>query len=170
MRAVANELGTSASALYRYVNSRDELLDVMVDATMADFAFTPHAGQDWLAEMVRLAESTRSLYVRQPWLMDVRPARSSPGPNTLAWFEHCLRAMESLDRPIRSKMEAIGVLNGVIMLFARNAVAPAAIDFGAMDRDRHPRLANALTNPGPYEPAGDLFERTVRAMLVGLLQ
>ena len=74
--------------------------------------------------------------------MDARPSRSAPGPNTLAWFEHGLSAMASLNRPTVSKMEALGVLNGVITLFARHATA---------------------------RPPADLFERTVRAVLAGLL-
>src|SRR4051812_4658282 len=72
MRAVAAELGTTASTLYRYVVSRDELLDLMVDTAMAGFVFEPGA-DDWLSELVSLAEATRTLYVAQPWLLDVRP-------------------------------------------------------------------------------------------------
>jgi AcrR family transcriptional regulator len=169
MRAVAGELGTTASTLYRYVASRDELLDLMVDTAMAGFAFSPGRGRDWLADMVRLAEATRSLYLSQPWLLDVRPARSAPGPNTLAWFEHCLRALAPVHRSALSKMEAIGVLNGVIMQFARSAGAPAAFEFTAIDPARHPCLTAALTNAAPGEPMADLFGRTVRAVLGGLL-
>jgi AcrR family transcriptional regulator len=169
MRAVAAELGTTASALYRYVRSRDELLDLMVDTAMAGFAFAPKPRERWIDACVRLADATRELYLGQPWLLDARPARSAPGPNTLAWFDHCLRAMASLDRPTVSKMEAIGVLNGVIMLFTRSQLAPAALDFGAMDPARHPLLTAALTNPTPGAPAGELFGRTVRALLTGLL-
>jgi AcrR family transcriptional regulator len=169
MRAVAAEVGTNASTLYRYVSSRDELLDLMTDTAMAGFAFTPRPGRDWLSELVRLAEATRAHYLAHPWLLDATPARSVPGPNTLTWFEHCLRAMASLERPTLSKMEAIGVLNGLITLFARSVLAPSAFDFSALDAARHPHLASALTGAAPGMPTGDLFERTVRAVLGGLL-
>jgi len=169
MRAVAAELGTTASTLYRYVASRDQLLDLMVDTAMADFAFSPRSGRDWLSELTRLALATRLLYVARPWLMDARPSRSAPGPNTLAWFEHGLSAMASLNRPTVSKMEALGVLNGVTTLFARHATAPAAIDFGAIEPARHPTLAAALAGAVSGRPTADLFERTVRAVLAGLL-
>jgi AcrR family transcriptional regulator len=169
MRAVAAELGTTASTLYRYVTSRDELLDLMVDTAMADFTFAPDLTADWLSELVRLAGATRDLYLGRPWLMDARPATSAPGPNTLAWFEHCLRAMATLDRPTLSKMEAIGVLNGVIALFARTATAPATLDFGALDPQRHPTTLAALSAATGREPTDDLFERTIRALLGGLL-
>ncbi|WP_155371594.1 helix-turn-helix domain-containing protein [Catellatospora vulcania] len=169
MRAVAGELNTTASTLYRYVASRDELLDLMVDTAMAGFAYTPGGGRDWLAELVRVAEATRAHYVAQPWLLDAVPTGSVPGPNTLLWFEHCLQAMAALDRTPLQKMEAVGVLNGVIMLFARSATTPAAIDFGALDPARHPLLTATLTGTAPGAPTADLFERTIRALLGGLL-
>ncbi len=169
MRAVAAELGTAASALYRYVVSRDELLDLMVDTAMAGFAFTHKPRRDWLSELVRLAEATKSLYVSQPWLLDAQASQSSPGPNTLSWFDHCLQVMKPLDRPTMSKMEAIGVLSGVVMLFARSATRPAVFDFSALDPARHAHLAAALASATPSQPAGDLFERTIRAVLSGLI-
>ena len=170
MRALATELGTAASTLYNYVVSRDELLDLMIDTAMADFTFTPQPG-DWLTEVVRLAEATRSLYVAEPWLLDARATSSAPGPNTLAWFEHCLEAMKDLDRTATAKMEAIGVLVGVIRLFAQSASAPTAFDFSAIDAARHPHLTATLTTvaTGAARPADDLFERSVRAVLVGLV-
>jgi hypothetical protein len=54
-------------------------------------------------------------------------------------------------------------------LFARTATAPTAYDFGAIDPARHPRLTAALTGRAGGEPMGDLFERTVRALIGGLL-
>lgn len=169
MRAVAAALGTTGSTLYRYIVSRDELLDLMVDAVMATFAFEARPGADWLDEMVRVADATRSHYRRHLWLLDVRPQRSAPGPHTLAWFEHCLRAMSTLDRPGMSKMEAIGVVNGVVMLFARSESAPAAFDLSAVTPDRHPYLIGVLTSAATGGPGVDLFERTLRALLAGLL-
>ena len=116
-----------------------------------------------------LAEATRSLYVSQPWLLDAVPTSSAPGPNTLRWFEHCLQAMAALDRTTAAEDGSRGVLNGVIMLFARSAAAPTAIDFGAIDPARHPLLTAALTGSVPGRPTADLFERAVRALLGGLL-
>ena len=108
------------------------------------------------------------LYGRHTWLLDVRPERSTPGPNTLSWFEHCLRAMEPLNISGLSKMEAIGVLSGVVMLFTRSEAAPAAFDLSAVTPERHPYLVGVLGNATTGEPAPRLFERTLRALLAGL--
>jgi AcrR family transcriptional regulator len=169
MRAVASALGTTAGSLYRYVTSRDELLDLMVDTMMATFEYPPTAGSSPVDELVRISEATRTLYRDHPWMLDVRPAHSAPGPHTLAWFEHCLLAMAPLALPGPSKMEAIGVLNGVVMLFARSETTPSGYDLSAATQQRHPHLIGVLTGGAPGAPRGDLFERTVRAVLTGLL-
>jgi AcrR family transcriptional regulator len=169
MRAVATALGTTASSLYRYVTSRDELLDLMVDTIMANFEHTPAPGSSPVDELVQIARTTRTLYRDHPWLMDVRQAHSAPGPHTLVWFEHCLRAMTPLDLPGPSKMEAIGVLNGVVMLFARSETSPAGYDLSAATPQLHPQLIGVLTGGSAGAVRGDLFERTVRAVLNGLL-
>src|SRR5437764_8785599 len=46
MRRVAARLGTGAASLYRYLESREDLLDLMVDATGAEYVFTAPTG-DW---------------------------------------------------------------------------------------------------------------------------
>jgi AcrR family transcriptional regulator len=47
MRRVAAELDTSASALYVYIRSRDDLLDAMFDHVMAEVAEAPAAKGTW---------------------------------------------------------------------------------------------------------------------------
>src|ERR1700744_4848482 len=64
MRRVAAELGTGAASLYRYVETRDELLDLMTDAAAAEYDLTPPPGPadagDWLASLVALREQGRA--------------------------------------------------------------------------------------------------------------
>lgn len=169
MRSVAAELGSTAGGLYRYVASRDELLDLMVDTAMAGFTFAHDPAAEWIAEMARLGAATRALYLAHPWILDARPARSTPGPHTLMWFEHCLQAMEPLDLPQRRKLEVIGVFNGIITMFAQSALAPAAFAFTAVDGMQHPRLTAALAASVADASPDDLLERTIRAALRGLL-
>src|SRR5688500_9785072 len=53
MRKVAAELGTGAASLYRYVANRDDLLDLMADATAAEYELPPPGG-DPLADLTVL--------------------------------------------------------------------------------------------------------------------
>jgi AcrR family transcriptional regulator len=59
MRRIAQDFGTGAASLYAYVANKEELLDLVVDAVMAEVAdnWPPHDPQrDWREE---LKESTR---------------------------------------------------------------------------------------------------------------
>src|ERR1700678_4221564 len=67
MRRVAAELGTGAASLYRYVETRDELLDLMTDASGAEYDLQAPPG-NWLAGLLALGEQCRSVLRRHPWL------------------------------------------------------------------------------------------------------
>src|SRR3954447_11277804 len=85
MRRLGARLGTAGASLYRYVASRDELLDLMVDDVLAGLA-VPSATGRWRDDVVALASSVREVHRRHRWLADVRQGSSSPGPNTVDLF------------------------------------------------------------------------------------
>src|SRR5580700_127276 len=67
MRRVAAELGTGAASLYRYVDTREDLLDLMSDAVGAEYDLAGTTG-DWLADLVAVGAQTRAIMLRHPWL------------------------------------------------------------------------------------------------------
>jgi AcrR family transcriptional regulator len=169
MRAVAAALGTGAGSLYRYLSSRDDLLDLMTDRVAGELRPHPEADGDWLGTMLLLARRQLALYGRHPWLLDVLPRTSGAGPETLAWFDTCLRVLEPVRCAVSTKFEAIGMMTGVVSLFARSAAAASPFSFAGTDLAPYPHLAAALGRPpGPASP-DDLFGRTLRILLAGLL-
>src|ERR1700755_2775236 len=68
MKAVAARLGPySAMALYRYVHSKDGLVDLMLDAATAEIPRPVQPGPDWRADLEELAAQTRQMTRRHPW-------------------------------------------------------------------------------------------------------
>lgn len=188
MRAVAGALGTAAGSLYRYLNSRDELLALMVDAALAGLPpADPSADLTvdgaWLTAMVGLAHDQLALYRRHPWLLEASLQVGSFGPRATDYFERCLLILAPLPNPAGEKLEAVGLLTGVVSLFARTgpsaagdmtvakdpagAVGPTTM-FAGLDPAAHPLLAAAITTP-VEPPRPDLFDRAVRGVLIGLL-
>ncbi|WP_308042629.1 helix-turn-helix domain-containing protein [Micromonospora sp. PLK6-60] len=168
MRAVATALGTGAGSLYRYLSSRDDLLDLMTDRAVGELRSHPPADGEPLDAMLGQARRQLALYQRHPWLLDVAHRTSGMGPETLAWFDDCLRILTPLRCPVAAKFEAIAMMTGVVTLFARNAAA-AATGLPALDLAAYPHLAAALAQPPARAPRADLFERTLRSLLAGLL-
>ncbi|MGR6320396.1 TetR/AcrR family transcriptional regulator [Micromonospora soli] len=169
MRAVAGALGMAAGSLYRHLSSRDDLLALMVDRCVGELRPYPEGAGDWRDAMLLLARRQLELYRRHPWLAAAITHAGTPGPNTLAWFDTCLRALEPVHAPVTAKFEAIAMVTGVVSLFARAAAASGPVSFDHVDLAAYPHLAAAFAEPPSAAPRQDLFERTLRGLLTGLL-
>ncbi|BCB76621.1 TetR/AcrR family transcriptional regulator C-terminal domain-containing protein [Phytohabitans flavus] len=169
MRAVATALGTSAGSLYRYLSTRDDLLDLMTDRVIGELRpYPPASDDDWLDTMVQLANRQLALYRRHPWLLDIIH-RAGTGPENLAWFDTCLRLLEPVPCPVTAKFEAIAMMTGVVSLFARSEATAGTFTLAGVDLAPYPHLAAAFSQPaGPASP-DDLFGRILRILLTGLL-
>src|SRR5262245_65087217 len=69
-------------ALYRYVESKDDLLDAMADRLYEDLSL-PDADAEWWHGLAELARSTRGVLLARPWAAPLfaRPLR---GPHAYA--------------------------------------------------------------------------------------
>ena len=182
MRRVAADLGTGAASLYRYVDTREELLDLMSDATGAEYSL-PGPDGDWLAGLLTIAEQTRTIMRRHPWLPGLVLTRPVIGPNGLAMIEHYLTVLEHHPADVAAKLEAFAVLNGMTATFilheqaggAAFAERNAAYLRHALTSGERPVLARLLSQaapPGepaqPVEPA-DRFRDILIRVLTALL-
>lgn len=76
MRQVAKELGVGQSSLYRYVSSREDLLDLMTDAAAGETDLGVPLRGDPVEDLLELALRTRAVQLRHPWLTDIPPSLS----------------------------------------------------------------------------------------------
>ena len=65
MRRLAGELGVAPMALYRHVADKEDLLDALVEALLADIALPP-ASPDWRRDLRALAHALRDAGRRHP--------------------------------------------------------------------------------------------------------
>ncbi len=178
MRRVAAELGTGAASLYRYVETREDLLDLMTDATSAEFEPAPPTGA-WLADLVAFGEQARAVLRRHRWLARLAVTRPVIGPNGIAMIEHWLSLLQAHPAGIEAKMEAFGMLNGITAAFALQEQADPSLQARnaaylghALTSGGHPRLAALLSPqaeiPAPEELAGrypDIIARVMTGLL-----
>ncbi|MCX4520819.1 TetR/AcrR family transcriptional regulator [Streptomyces anulatus] len=192
MRALAQRLGTGPASLYRYVGSRDELLDLMADAVAGELDLSGATGGDWLDDLVGLALQSRDAHVRHPWLADLNDRRGEVlGPHAIDYLDHALGILVPAPGTAGQKLEAIGLLGGLAVLFARReaaatatgdpaaraahlaavAAARAAHLAAVAAEGRHPHLLAALTAAGAPPPADRdaLFVRLLRRLLPAML-
>ena len=178
MRRVAAELGTGAASLYRYVDTREDLLDLMTDATGAEYELYPPTG-DWLGDLIALGEEARSTFRRHGWLAGLTMTRPVIGPNGTAVIEHFLTLLQGHPASIEAKMEAFGMLNGITAAFALQEQADPGLQARnlaylghALTSGRHPRLAALLSPRAQLQPPEELPRRypdIMTRVMTGLL-
>jgi len=177
MRSAAAAIGTAPASLYRYVVTRDELVELMAEQVYGEYSYHEPGSGHPVADLLRLAQQGRAIYHRHPWLLDVPATGNLPGPNAVAFIE-------DLTGPV--KLETIGLLSGVVRLFAQTEISQrragrdttqwqgslAGYLLQIAAAGQHPYLAAALADqpaggdPAEHEP---LFDRAMTRILTGLI-
>ena len=105
MRRLGRSLGVEAMALYRYVPSRDDLLDGIVEAVVDELYadpevhLLPHRG--WQEHLVRLAHGVRRMALAHPQVFPLVATRPPAAPflrpplRSLRWVESFLQGLMS---------------------------------------------------------------------------
>jgi AcrR family transcriptional regulator len=95
MRRIARELGSGTMSLYWHVASKDELLDMMIDAIVGE-AQAPEPSGDWRADLRAGACATRDALHRHRWAVNFMSTRPPAGPKMLRNLERSLGALDGL--------------------------------------------------------------------------
>lgn len=179
MRRVAGELGTGAASLYRYVRTRGELLDLMVDAAEAELDLNrPFDG--WRAGVEDLVMQGLAMLRKRPWISDVMlSGLGVPGPSSARLAERYLEVLEEHPAPGSLKMAAVGVASGMLFVFAQQEARAREDDWmeayvGTMaalaSSGEFPRMAAAFAEPRiEYYDGEKAFKELVLRAFGGIL-
>ena len=94
MRRLGERLGISTMSVYTHVNSRDDLLVLMADATRHRMPRPLFAQKDWRSRVRAVAEAERELFLSHLWLLEVTDPRTALGPGAIAQYDHDLHAFD----------------------------------------------------------------------------
>jgi len=93
VRNVAGALDVGPMRLYRYVDTKDELFDLLIDAVYAEIP--PATGTTWAEILRSIAHNTRDAALRHPWFAELLGGRPQFGPAALAQTEASLTALRA---------------------------------------------------------------------------
>ena len=113
MRRIAAEIGAGAMSLYRYVPSRDNLVELMADRLMGEIDVTGMPSGDWRADLTRYADGLRAMWLRHPWIATVQRSLPSFGPNQLLLIERLMGVLDAFVS-IDENLGLMAMLNGYI--------------------------------------------------------
>jgi AcrR family transcriptional regulator len=176
MRRVAADLGTGPASLYRYVASRDELLDLMADAAASEFDLSAGTG-NWIADLLQVGRQAREIMLRHPWLPALVISRGALGPRGADLLEYVLTVLADHPAAGTAKLEAFAMLMAVTAAYVQHELSAsqetqqhqaAYLEHIAAD-GAHPQLAALLGAMPSARRDQDPFEAVLTRVLAGML-
>ncbi|TDD87994.1 TetR/AcrR family transcriptional regulator [Actinomadura darangshiensis] len=180
LRKVAAALDVGPMRLYGYIASKDELLDLMVDAVHAEIR---PAGDGWREVLRSLAEATRQAAHHHEWFADLIGGRPQLGPHALARMEAVLAGLGGID--VSTVMPVVAAVDAYVIGTVRREIAERRAErstgldkrqwqatFGPyLERTfatgRYPALAT-LVREAPHLNADQTFETGLDFVLDGI--
>lgn len=106
MRRIAREVDAGTMSLYWYVDSKEELLHLMLEKVQAE-AEAPRPSGDWRADLRAYASNTRAVLLRHPWAIDFIGVGPPSGPNDARNAERLLAALDGLGLDIGTTLRVL---------------------------------------------------------------
>jgi AcrR family transcriptional regulator len=167
MARVAAELSVTTMALYRYVTNKDELLQLMWNASALGAEDLVIEGDGWRSRLRVWAVIQREMLDRHPWITQMPMAAPPVGPNSLHFVERGLEAMDETGLPDGMKIRIIGLLASYSLSEARmaaDAMRAAKAAMAAADADAgRPASRPDGTEDSPGPPPS--FEALLRELV-----
>ncbi len=176
---VAERLGVTTMAIYRYVPGKEALVDLMIDRARG--APPPSAGLGWRPDLAQWARANLALLRRHPWLLESVMSRVPIGPNWLAWLESGLRAQSGSGLTANEMLAIVVLVDGHVRSSAQISLGVTgtrgwAENFGralqAVTGDERYSALAALVDGGGFDArdddAGDFFEFGLERVLEGV--
>ena len=110
MGRVAESLGYSSMALYRYVESKDELLVLMSDAASDVLQMPSVDGKDWRAGLHAWTRAQIDGILARPWYLDLPVTTAQVGPRRLRWIDRAFEILAPVGLTVDEKLQVVGLL------------------------------------------------------------
>ena len=182
IRRIAAELKSSPMALYHYVPSKRDLLNLILDALNAEFEWPASQIHDWRDALGHFARESRRSLKLHPWASALRATDPEYGPECIRTLEALLTSLAQSGLDMRTATRALGVL----FVFVNGFVAA---ETGGVDRAHlskngrsasQPRFSRAILATGRFPqvsrfvemgaelPNDEAFERALHWILDGI--
>jgi AcrR family transcriptional regulator len=152
MARVAKRLGFTTMSLYRYVDSKDELLVLMLNHVLTPPPALDAPSDGWRHGLERWCWEMRLGLRRHPWVERVPVGGLMGTPSQLTWMDRGLGAMADTGLGEQEKAEILLLLNGYVYWEARLSadLAEAERDAGGSSPDQFAALLDRVVTADRY--------------------
>lgn len=111
MRRLAAELNVTAMSVYWYVDTKDDLLELALDAVFGTFPLPDLSTEtDWRDQLRELAAGYRALLVRHPWVSALIGTFLNIGPHSMAFSLAVQQVMRNTGLPPHGQMGGLSAV------------------------------------------------------------
>jgi AcrR family transcriptional regulator len=117
IRRVATVLAARTMSLYTYIDSKDDLLDLMADQIVGEALILEKLPGDWREAITLIARREREAVLRHPWLVDLVNHRSHAvvGPNALRHLDQSVAAVAGLKLEPQDAFRVVAAVNDYML-------------------------------------------------------
>ena len=129
MRRLGTRLGAAATSIYWHVNSKDELVELVVDAAYGELEVPDAAdaadAAAWRETVTGFAHSLRSMILRHPWMASLLPQAGLAhlGPNLMRMTERLAALTEAAGFAGREVGQAVNTVISYVLGVATTEAA-----------------------------------------------
>ena len=112
MRRLAAELGVTAMSLYWYVDNKDDLLELALDAVFAEIELPDLADEsaDWRDQLRTVVVGYRAIFVRHPWASALIGRYLNIGPHSMAFSRAAQHILSRTGLPAHGQMGGLAAV------------------------------------------------------------
>jgi AcrR family transcriptional regulator len=160
MRHLGDELGFQAMSLYRYVASKDDLLDGMLDVVLAEWE-RPQDDGDWRESVRTSARSVHDALRRHRWAARLLMTGMRPRPARLAYMESLLGRLREAGFDADRTYSVYHLLDGFVFGFSLWEIAYTSV---ALDDEE---VVSKIMRAIPWDDLPHLTEHRDQHMTEG---
>jgi AcrR family transcriptional regulator len=180
MRRIATELRVGTMSLYHHVADKDELLELMADATSAELIVPGELLGDWREALRAIAHRTRDAFLKHPWLIDTAGTRPLVTRNSLRHVEQSVAIVVGLEVDRDTAVAMVMATDDYTIghVFRQSRIAGERRPFATeRDRDRvrellasgeFPHVARIFAAEGDIAPPPDTFDAGLEWLFDGM--
>ncbi len=125
-RRIAAVLSVTAMALYGYIERKEDVLDLMIDAVYGEVSVPLRQDpRDWRSQLQEIAVQTRAMMHRHPWFASLIGHRAVLGPNALKQTDYRLGIVSQLGLDMTINMNILAMFNAYIVGFVLGEMGEA---------------------------------------------
>ena len=139
MKAVAEALGMTTMSLYRYLDAKEHLFEVMLDQAYGPPAAVeePADGAGWRDRLAAWAHALAGALLAHPWIVEVPMTSPPTTPSVLGWTDRGVAAFAGTGLDGQQRLSSLLLVDGFVRQHVRLSLqlglAPTSSPGGADD-------------------------------------